>query len=54
MGDEYIFSGYCRAQDQSRMVTVETENGTLQADCCYGNCPYEQNCTIAQQIAEIK
>ena len=54
MSQEYIFTGYCRAQDQSRIVTVEAENGTLYADCYYGNCPYEQNCTVAQSIAEIK
>ena len=54
MNDEYIFSGYCRTQDQSRMVTVEMENGERYVDCCYGNCPYEQSCTIARAIEELK
>ena len=52
MGEEYILTGYCRSLDQSRMVTVEVENGELFVDCCYGNCPYEKKCTIAKAIAE--
>ena len=53
MEEEYIFSGYCRQLDQSRMVTVEFSDGDMDADCCYGGCPYEQECTIAQRIREL-
>ena len=52
MEEERIFTGYCRQLDQSRMVTIELEDGALtECDCCYGNCIYETNCTLAQQIS---
>ena len=55
MQEEYILSGYCRTLDQSRMVTVETDGRQiLDVDCCYGSCPYEPSCTIAQKIREIE
>ena len=48
-----FLTGYCRSVDGSRMVTVITEDGKLvEADCCYGACPYEPNCQIAQGIRE--
>ena len=51
MEEELIFTGYCRQLDQSRMVTIEMENGQLsECDCCYGSCIYEPNCTVAAQI----
>ena len=51
---EKFFSGYCRQLDQSRMVTVVVEDGTLQeVDCCYGGCVYEPKCTIARQITDL-
>lgn len=54
MTQEEIVSGYCRILDQSRMVTVETEDGKLlEADCCYGSCIYEPNCTIAKSIRTL-
>ena len=54
MEEEYIFTGYCRTIDTSRMVTVETD-GTDITDvaCCPGNCPYESNCSIAEKIREL-
>ena len=52
--EEKILSGYCRALDQSRMVTVELEDGNCYPDCSYGSCPYEKNCTIAQSIQELE
>ena len=53
MEEELFFTGYCRQLDQSRMVTIEVENGRLtECDCCYGGCVYEPNCTVAQQISE--
>jgi len=54
MYKEVFLSGYCRAQDQSRMVAVEIEDGEVNADCSYGGCPYEDRCTIAQGIREME
>ena len=51
---EKFLSGYCRQLDASRMVEVILENGEVpEADCCYGNCIYQANCIIAQQIDEM-
>ncbi len=50
MEQEAFLSGYCRMQDQSRMVAAELENGVLTADCSFGNCPYEDRCTVAAQL----
>lgn len=54
MMEEYFFSGYCRTIDASRMVAVEAEDGNLDVDCCYGNCPYEKECTIAKSIRKLQ
>ena len=54
MEQEHFLSGYCRTADQSRMVTVVTENGMyIEADCLYETCPYAANCTIAKSIQEL-
>ena len=54
MEKEVFLSGYCRTIDQSRMVTVVTEDGELtEVDCCYENCVYAPNCTVAQKIREL-
>ena len=53
MYKEEFISGYCRTQDQSRMVAVEIEDGEMSVDCSFGNCPYEESCTIAQRIHEL-
>lgn len=53
MEEEFFLSGYCRRQDQSRMVTIVVEQGELtECDCCYSTCIYAPNCTVAGQIAE--
>ena len=52
MEEERIITGYCRQLDQSRIVTIEVEDGKLtECDCCFGSCVYESNCTVAQQIS---
>ena len=52
--EKYV-SGYCRQLDGSRMVEVILENGEItEIDCCYGNCVHQVNCTIAQEIDELK
>lgn len=54
METEKFFSGYCRQLDNARMVEVVLEDGQLtEVDCCYGNCPYESNCPIAQGIDQL-
>ena len=54
MEEEYIFSGYCRTVDSSRMVTVETDGESVtDVACCYGNCPYESCCSIAEKIRKL-
>ena len=54
MEEEKFVSGYCRQIDASRMVEVILENGEItEVDCCYGNCIYQANCVIAQQIDEL-
>ena len=54
MEREEFFSGYCRRLDASRMVAVVTVDGEVEeVDCCYGSCPHEGQCLIAQQIAEL-
>ena len=53
MEEELFLTGYCRQLDQSRMVTVELEDGAvIECDCCFGSCIYQPNCTIARQIQE--
>ena len=54
MEREAFFSGYCRCQDQSRMVAAVAEDGTLaEVVCSFGSCPYEADCTVAQRIREF-
>ena len=51
---EEFISGYCRQLDGSRMVEVIITDGKIdEVDCCYGNCIYQPNCTIAQKIEEL-
>ena len=49
---EAFFTGYCRQIDAPRRVCVEYYEGELSVDCCFGSCPYEQNCPIAQSIRD--
>lgn len=54
MEKEYFLTGYCRNIDQSRMVTVETEDGELtEVDCCFETCVHAPNCTVAQEIRSL-
>ena len=54
METEHCLSGYCRVLDQSRIVSVLTVDGKLEeVDCCYGNCPHEPACPIAQNIRQL-
>ena len=52
--EERYLTGYCRCLDNSRIVEVVTEDGTLtECDCLYGNCKFQTQCTIAQGIEEL-
>ena len=54
MEQEHFLTGYCRTTDQSRTVTVVTEDGTLtEVDCCYENCIHTPSCAIAKEIKTI-
>lgn len=54
MEREVFLSGYCRAQDQSRMVEVVLDADTLlEVDCNFGSCIYEANCPIGEKIREL-
>ncbi len=54
MEQEHFLSGYCRTADQSRMVTVVTEDRELtEVDCCYETCVHAPNCTIAAEISAL-
>lgn len=53
--DEAFYSGYCRQLDQTRMVLAEfrMDGNVLQldhTDCCYPDCKFASECTIAQAI----
>ena len=52
MDDEILVSGYCRAQDQSRMVTLEKIDGRGEADCAWPDCPYSHQCKLAERFRE--
>lgn len=49
MDEEYFISGFCRALDQTRTVTLE--DGL--ADCDYPHCVHKDNCQIAQKMDEL-
>jgi hypothetical protein len=55
MEQERFFSGYCKALDQSRMVSAVMENGELtEVDCAYPNCPHAPGCPIAAALEESR
>ena len=54
MMEEHYLTGYCRVLDSARVVEVVLEGGQLEeCDCCYGNCKFQSQCTIAQGIEEL-
>ncbi len=54
METEKYITGYCRQLDASRIVEVILENGKVtEVDCSFGHCPYEQNCPIGREIAQL-
>ncbi|MCI8854078.1 MAG: ubiquinone biosynthesis protein UbiE [Lachnospiraceae bacterium] len=56
---EEMVSGYCRAYDQTRIVTCEyekmPEGRRLQStDCDYGNCIHSKSCRLMRQALELE
>ena len=48
---ELFLSGYCRQVNDTRTVCVEIEDGgPAEADCCYPDCRFAADCTVAQAI----
>ena len=56
--EEEFISGFCKMQNQTRMVICETEvqeNGKkkiVYADCAYGTCEHTGDCLLMGQINE--
>ena len=54
MSVEKFVSGYCRQTDAARMVEVVIDRGQMEeADCRYGDCPFQTQCPIAAAIDEL-
>lgn len=54
MEEEIFLSGYCKAMDSSRTVTVVTVDGKLdEVDCGYPDCPHAPGCPVAKKIAAV-
>ncbi len=52
---EEMYSGFCKAQNETRTVFcefVETEGkrSLSQADCAYGTCPHTETCRLMEQV----
>ncbi len=56
MEEEQFVSGFCKAQNQTRMVMciIKTqEDGSRQiteTDCAYGDCPHTGDCLLMQNV----
>lgn len=54
MEKEMFFSGYCRAMDQSRTVTVVTVDTQIEEmDCAYDRCIHQKGCPLAKKIGHF-
>lgn len=53
--EETFVTGFCKAQNQTRMVVCEWEqkpDGSrefLDSDCAYGACPHSGDCLLMRQ-----
>ena len=53
---EEFVNGFCKAQNQSRMVLCEFRqepDGSrtfLEADCAFGACPHTRDCQLMAQV----
>ncbi len=54
MEREEFFTGYCRQIDGSRMVCAVAQGDQLEEiDCCYPQCAYVAECTVAEKISQF-
>jgi len=51
---EWSVSGYCRTQDQARIVMAEFYDGQWDWGCDFPDCAYAPQCTIGKQLEEIR
>lgn len=51
---EWLFSGYCRTQDQARTVFLEKDGTNWDWGCDFPGCAFSENCTIAKQIRQTQ
>ncbi|MDD2957244.1 MAG: ubiquinone biosynthesis protein UbiE [Lachnospiraceae bacterium] len=55
---EEFFNGFCKAQNQSRMVICEFEIASdgkrsfIESDCAYGACSHSAECLLMKQALE--
>lgn len=56
--EEVILTGFCKMQNQTRMVICEVAYGekgeieVLSSDCAYGACSHTKDCLLMGRIAE--
>lgn len=48
---EKLFQGYCRAQDQARLVLCDEDGGAVEIDCNYEQCEFRGVCNIGKDIS---
>ncbi len=54
MEKEMFFSGYCRAMDHSRTVTVVAVDGAVEEmDCVFDQCIHQKGCPLAEKIGKF-
>lgn len=51
---EWYISGFCRAQNQTRTVMVEEDDGDWDVGCDFICCAHCESCTICQQIKALQ
>ena len=55
ISEEFV-SGFCKLQNQTRMVICEIETGedgkkvVVSSDCAYGKCEHSRDCLLMGQV----
>lgn len=55
ISEEFV-SGFCKLQNQTRMVICEIETGedgkkaVVSSDCAYGKCEHSRDCLLIGQV----
>ncbi len=56
MVTEEFLTGFCKLQNQTRIVICEVEKRSdgrqelISSDCCYGKCEHSKDCLLMGQI----